>query len=76
VHKFRDSTTRKNVTYSVVKYTKEEEEEEIKRIVEEKKTQYPLLGQIVVYYRTVNQTRSLVEVLEYSAFYKEVGSEE
>lgn len=38
VHKFRDSTTRKNVTYSVVEYTKEEEEEEIKRIVEEKKT--------------------------------------
>ena len=53
VRKFRDSTTRKNIAYSVIEYSKEEEEEEVKRIVEEKKAQYPLLGQIVVYYRTV-----------------------
>jgi len=37
VRKFQDSTTRKNVAYSVIKYSKEEEEEEVRRIVKEKK---------------------------------------
>ena len=32
-----DSTTRKNVAYSVIEYSKEEEEEEVRRIVKEKK---------------------------------------
>ena len=76
VHRFRDSTTRKNVAYSVVEYTKEEEDEEIRRIVEKKKLQYPAPGQIIVYCKTVKQTQHLAEVLGCSAFYREVGSEE
>lgn len=37
VCKFRDSTTRKNVVYSVVEYDRDEEEQKLRRIVEEKK---------------------------------------
>ena len=76
VRKFRDSTTRKNVAYSVIEYSKEEEEEEVRRIVEEKKAQYPLPGQIVVYCRTVKQTQGLAKVLGCSAFHRTVGNEE
>ena len=76
VRKFRDRTTRKNVAYSVIQYNKEEEEEEVRRIVEEKKAQYPSLGQIVVYCRTVTQTEGLAKVLGCSAFHRTVGNEE
>jgi len=37
VHRFRDSTLRKNVAYIVMEYMKEKEDEEVRRIVEEKK---------------------------------------
>ncbi|KAH0195066.1 hypothetical protein KCU99_g10243, partial [Aureobasidium melanogenum] len=47
--KFRDSTTRKEIKYQVVDYEKEEEEEALQRMVDDKKRQYPG-KQIVVYY--------------------------
>lgn len=75
VHTFRDSTTRKNISYSVVDYVKDEEDKEVKRIIDKKKAVYPLLGKIVVYYKTVKQTQRLATVLGCSAFYREVGSE-
>ncbi|THW89295.1 hypothetical protein D6D17_08769 [Aureobasidium pullulans] len=46
--KFRDSTTRKEIKYQVVDYEKEEEEEALQRMVDDKKRQYPG-KQIVVY---------------------------
>lgn len=51
--KFRDSTTRKNVSYKVVEYEKEKEDEEVKRIAEEKLREYTVPGQIVVYYKII-----------------------
>jgi len=75
VQTFRDSTTRKNIGYSVVDYVREEEDEEVKRIVEEKKAAYPLPGKVIVYCKTVKQTQRLATVLGCSAFYREVGSD-
>ena len=47
--KFWDSTTRKEIKYQVVDYKKDEEEEALQRIVNDKKRQYPS-KQIVIYY--------------------------
>lgn len=46
--KFRDSTTRKEIKYQVVDYEKEEEEEALQRMVDDKKRQHPG-KQIIVY---------------------------
>ncbi|KAK5685703.1 hypothetical protein LTR17_027000, partial [Elasticomyces elasticus] len=59
----RDVTTRGNIAYSVVAYEKKEQEEAVRRLVEVKKEQYPLPQQVVVYYRTREQTESLAHVL-------------
>jgi len=74
--KFRDRTTRTNVAYKVVEYEKEEADEEVKRIVEEKLREYAAPGQIVVYCKTIKQTQRLAGVLGCSAYYREVGTEE
>jgi len=47
--KFWNSTTRKEIKYQVVDYEKDEEEEALQRIVNDKKRQYPS-KQIVIYY--------------------------
>ncbi|TIA03447.1 hypothetical protein D6C81_10675 [Aureobasidium pullulans] len=39
--KFQDSTTRKEIKYQVINYEKEEEEEALQRMVDDKKRQYP-----------------------------------
>jgi superfamily II DNA helicase RecQ len=72
---FRASTTRPNITYQVQRYIIEEEEEQLRRLVEAKKAQYPMPGQIIVYCGTVKRTKSLGELLGCSAYYREVGDD-
>ena len=55
-------------------YESEEEEEAIKRVVEEKKRQYAMPGQIVVYCDTVEKTVRLAGVLGCVCFHRNVGS--
>lgn len=75
-HWFRGPTTRRNVAYRVRLYDKKEEMEVVQRLVEEKKQQYPLPGQIVIYCETVELTRKLAEVLDCACYYREVGDAE
>ena len=60
---FQGGTTRKNVAYQVRMYNIEEEEEVVGKLVGEKKAEYPMPGQIIVYCDTVEKTVRLATVL-------------
>ena len=59
----REATTRRNIAYSVVGYDQKEGYEEVRKLIEEKKQQYPLPQQIVVYCRTRDGAERLADVL-------------
>ncbi|TKA50202.1 hypothetical protein B0A55_13636, partial [Friedmanniomyces simplex] len=63
VVKLRDMTTRPNIAYNIFEYEREEEVEEVRRLVEEKKEQYSLPGQIIVYCVKIKKAKRLPEVL-------------
>ena len=73
---FRGSTTRKNVEYRVQLYNQKEEEEDevLLRLVEEKRRQYPMPGQILVYCDTVEKTVRLAKLLGCVCYHRQVGS--
>lgn len=50
---FRSLTTRENVKYQVIKYDYDEEEAFVKDLVDRKKTKYLLLGQIIIYRKSL-----------------------
>jgi superfamily II DNA helicase RecQ len=70
----RDSTVRGNIAYSVVGYTKENEDKEVRRLVDEKLAQYPAPGQVIVYCRFVEQARRLAKTLNCSVYHRSVGN--
>lgn len=72
----RAPTTRTNVAYRIVRFdlAKEVLEEAIARVVEEKKAQYPLPGQVIIYSGTVQQTQDLAAVLGCTSYYRAVGT--
>ena len=72
----RDVTTRPNIQYSVVEFEREEEEEAVKELVERKKRENPSPGQVIIYAKSVEQTKRLAQVLGCQAYFREVGSEE
>ncbi|KAI0993789.1 hypothetical protein K3495_g14395, partial [Podosphaera aphanis] len=74
VNLFRDQTTRKNVGYSVLEYKKEDEDEAVRMLVEEKKKEYPMPGQIVVYCSTIDQAMRLGGVLKCQTFHRNIGN--
>lgn len=55
----RDMTTRPNIQYSVVKYKREEEDQIVREVVQRKKRENLLLEQVIVYARSVKQTKRL-----------------
>ena len=73
---FRDDTSRPRIAYSVVEYNRDNEGEEVQQLVERKKEEYPAPGQIVVYYKKVEQARRLAKVLQYSVYHRTVGTNE
>jgi superfamily II DNA helicase RecQ len=73
-HWFRGVTTKKNVGYKVVLHDKREEEETVVKLVQEKKNEYPMPGQIIVYCDTVEKAKRLADVLGCVCFHRNVGT--
>ena len=73
---FRDDNSRPRIAYSVVEYDRDNEGEEVQQLVERKKEEYPAPGQIVVYYKKVEQARRLAKVLQCSVYHRTVGTNE
>jgi Helicase conserved C-terminal domain len=71
---FRGRTTRGNVAYQVQLYNQDEEEEAIRTLVEAKKRQYPMPGQIIVYCDTVEKTVRLAKMMGCVCYHRQVGS--
>jgi superfamily II DNA helicase RecQ len=74
VVRFRGSTTRPNIQYLVEPYESKQEDASIQAIVDQKRQQYPLPGQIIVYCAAVEQTKSVAELLGCSAYYRDIGN--
>jgi superfamily II DNA helicase RecQ len=74
VVQFRGSTTRANIQYLVQPYDIKEEEISIQVLVDQKRQQYPLPGQIIVYCASVKQTELLAELLGCSVYHRNVGN--
>jgi superfamily II DNA helicase RecQ len=72
----RDMTTRPNIQYSMVEFEKEEEEEVMRELVERKKRENPLLGQVIIYTKSIEQTKRLAQVLGCQSYFREVRTEE
>jgi superfamily II DNA helicase RecQ len=70
----RESTRRANVAYRVVEYEKGRLEEALRELVSEKTIEEGG-GKVVVYYRTVAETKRIAKVLGCIAYYREVGTE-
>ncbi|KAF2174793.1 P-loop containing nucleoside triphosphate hydrolase protein [Zopfia rhizophila CBS 207.26] len=71
---FRGVTTRKNVEYQVQMYNREEEDEVLSKLVEEKKRQYPMPGQIIVYCDMVEKAVRFATMLKCVCYHRQVGS--
>ena len=76
VVKFRDRTTRTSICYRVMEYDVEEEDGEVKKLVEKMKKKYAKPGQIIVYCARIEQAKRLAKVLDCSTYYRAVGSDE
>ncbi len=77
VCKFRFSTTRKNVGYSIQEYKApkiEDEDVQVRQLVDLKKEQYAPDGQIIVYCETVKQAQRFAKLLDCQAYHREAGS--
>ncbi|KAF2834060.1 hypothetical protein M501DRAFT_903538, partial [Patellaria atrata CBS 101060] len=73
-HWFRGQTTRKNIQYQVKKYNLEKEDEAVKELVDEKKRQYPMPSQIIVYCGTVARTIKLAGILGCVCYHRQAGN--
>lgn len=73
---FRGATARKNVEYQVRLFNRKEEEEDevVRKLVEEKKRQYAMPGQIVVYCDMVEKAGRLAKILGCVCYHRQVGS--
>ncbi len=72
---FRGETTRRNIAYRVLAYQDSTEEEAaLTRLVAEKREQYPLPGQIIVYCDTVSKAERYARTLGATCFHRKVGS--
>jgi superfamily II DNA helicase RecQ len=73
---FRDRTTRVNIEYGVQEYARDTLDETITRLVDAKRRQYPPATQIIVYCRSVKETKRLGKLLGCIAYYMEMGTVE
>ncbi len=73
---FRDNTKRPNIGYRVVEYEKDDEDSQVREMVEALKEKYPTPGQIIVYCKKIDQARRLARVLQCSVYHRTVGNEE
>ena len=69
----RENTTRKNIGYSVIKYSlKHEAESALQRIIQQKSTQYPPPNQILVFCGSVKITKYIGSLLDCPVYYQDV----
>ncbi len=73
-HWFQEVTTRRNVEYRIQLHDRREEEETVVKLMEEKKQQYPMPGQIIIYCDTVKKIKRLAAVLGCVCYHREAGS--
>jgi superfamily II DNA helicase RecQ len=71
----RESTRRTNVAYRVLGYERGKLEEALQKLVEEK-TGEEEEGKVVIYCKTIAETKRMAKVLGCEAYYREVGTEE
>jgi superfamily II DNA helicase RecQ len=71
----RESTRRTNIVYRVLGYERGKLEEALQKLVEEK-TREEEEGKVVIYYKTIAETKQIAKVLGYEAYYREVRTEE
>ncbi|CAA9967161.1 ATP-dependent DNA helicase Q1 [Pyrenophora teres f. maculata] len=70
------STTRTNIAYQVLEYTRGTLEKVLVELVAAKRRKYGPGAQIIVYCPTVDETKRLARLLQCSAYYREMGSDE
>ena len=75
VVKFREKTTRTNVEYRVHLYERGREDDEVRSLVEEKKKQYPMPGQIIVYCKEIAQAKRVAKAVGCSVYYHDMGTD-
>lgn len=71
----RESTRRTNVAYRVLGYERGKLEEALQRLVNEK-TAEEEEGKVVIYCKTIEETKRMAKVLGCKAYYREVGTDE
>ncbi|KAK1914351.1 hypothetical protein P3342_007597 [Pyrenophora teres f. teres] len=71
-----ESTTRTNIAYQVLEYTRGTLEKVLVELVAAKRRKYGPGAQIIVYCPTVDETKRLARLLQCSAYYREMGSDE
>ena len=72
----RSTTTRPNIQYRVGRFDSDNTHNAVAALMHEKRQQYPLPGQIIMYCRSVTETKELAEVLGGTAYFREVGDYE
>ncbi len=73
--KFWDKTMRTNVEYWVRLYERAQEDNEVWTLVKEKKKQYPMPGQIMVYCKKIAQARRVAKVVGCSVYYYDMATD-
>lgn len=72
----RDRTTRVNIEYRVQEYARDTLDDTLVRLVDAKRKQYPAAAQIIVYCRSIPETKRFGVLLGCTAYYREVGTSE
>jgi superfamily II DNA helicase RecQ len=77
-HWFRARTTQPNIAYSVHRFNQADKDKAnvLARLVHKAKEQYPLPGQIVVYYNSVQKTKRYAAMLGAVCFHRKSGTTE
>ena len=73
--KFQEKTIRTNVEYQVRLYKWGREDNKVRLLVEEKKKQYPIPGQIIVYYKEIAQAKRVAKAVGCSIYYYNMGTD-
>ncbi|UPX20280.1 uncharacterized protein EKO05_0010517 [Ascochyta rabiei] len=71
-----ERTTRTNIAYQVLEYTRGTLEKVLIKLVAAKRSRYGPKAQIIVYCPTVDETKRLAKLLQCSAYYRQMGSDE
>ena len=56
-------------------YERGREDNKVRSLVEEKKKQYPMPGQIIVYCKEIAQAKRVVKAVGYSVYYHNIGTD-